>query len=84
VGNPFAGLYPQALALFEQFCAATGRALDPAAQEAFEAAMMAMHASGQRLPKPERARAEYLVRRLLGPEPQIEILIDLKDWLDNA
>ena len=49
----------------------------------FEASMTAIHGSGQRLPQKARGRTEFLVRRLLGAESEIEILIDLKDWLDD-
>jgi len=81
-GNPFSALYPEAVALFGQFCTAKNRKLNPSTQPEFEAAMVAMSARGQRAPTDGRLRAEYLVRRLLGPEPEIEVLIDLKDWLD--
>ena len=82
VGNPFAALYPEAVELFQQFCVAKNRQLVPATREEFEAAMTTMHSRGQRTPKGQRGRAEFLVRRLLGSEPEIEVLIDLKDWLD--
>ena len=81
-GNPFAALYPEAVALFGTFCAAKHRNLNASSQNDFDAAMVAMNARGQRLPKNDRGRAEYLIRRLLGPEPEIEVLIDLKSWLD--
>ena len=81
-GNPFAALYPDAVVLFQQFCEAKGRVLVPAGQDEFEASMTAVHGSGQRLPREAHRRAEFLVRRLLGAE--IEILIDLKDWLDSV
>ena len=84
VGNPFANLYPEAVELFEQFRAAKGRDLVPSVQHEFEAAMTAVHGSGQRLPRPHRQRAEFLVRRLLGAEPEIQVLIDLKDWLEEV
>lgn len=84
VGNPFVALYPRAVALFEEFCQARGRDLAAVGQDDFVASMSAMQRSGQLLPKRERQRAEYLVRRLLGAEPEIEILIDLKDWLDQV
>lgn len=80
VGNPFAALYPEAVALFEQFCKAKGRDLEAVDQDNFVASMSARQKSGQLLPKNQRKRAEYLVRRLLGAEPEIEILSDLKDW----
>lgn len=84
VGNPFAGMYAPALDLFRRFCAAKKVKLAPAPQHEFEASMAAMYGSGQRLPESKRGRAEFLVRRLLGAEPQIETLIDLKDWLDEV
>jgi hypothetical protein len=40
-----------------------------------------MYSHGQPLPKEPRRRAEFLVRRLLGPEPEIEVLTALKEWL---
>lgn len=84
VGNPFSALYPEAAALFQQFVSARHLPNAAATQAEFEAAMAAMQARGQRLPPGARARAEYLVRRLLGPEPEIETLIALKAWLDDA
>jgi hypothetical protein len=83
VGNPFSDMYAPALDLFRRFCAAKNLDLEPALQDEFEASMTAMYASGQRLPGSKRGHAEFLVRRLLGAEPQIETLIDLKDWLDG-
>jgi hypothetical protein len=84
VGNPFSALYPESLAIFNRFVVATHLS-DPAASQAeFETAMATMQARGQRLPLAGRARAEYLVRRLLGAEPPIEVLISLKSWLDSA
>jgi hypothetical protein len=84
VGNPFAGMYAPALDLFRRFCAAKKVKLAPAPQHEFETSMAAMYGSGKRLPESKRGRAEFLVRRLLGAEPQIETLIDLKDWLDEV
>lgn len=84
VGNPFAALYPEALAVFEQFCAAKGRELAAVAEDDFVASMLAMQRNDQLVPRDQRGRAEYLVRRLLGAEPEIEVLIDLKDWLDQV
>jgi hypothetical protein len=83
IGNPFAALYPDAIALFKRFCAAKGRKLTPSREEDFIASMKAMQRSGQLLSTHSRDRTEFLVRRLLGAEPQIELLIDLKDWLDE-
>jgi hypothetical protein len=39
VGNPFAALYPEAVAMFEQFCDAKGRDLEAIGQEDFVASM---------------------------------------------
>jgi hypothetical protein len=58
--------------------------LIPFGRDEFIASMTAMQRSGQLLPREQRRRAEFLVRRLLGAEPEIEILIDLKDWLDEV
>jgi hypothetical protein len=77
-GNPFAALYPDAAALFEQFRDAKGRDLEAVKRDDFLASMSARQKSGQLLPKNPRGRAEYLVRRLLGAEPEIEVVIDLK------
>jgi hypothetical protein len=88
VGNPFAALYPEAVELFKQFCDAKHRDLETIDQDDFVASMSTLQKSGQLLPKNQprnpRVRAEYLVRRLLGAEPEIAILIDLKDWLDQV
>jgi nucleoside 2-deoxyribosyltransferase len=83
LGNPFAGFYAEAATLFQQFCTTKGRNLTAVTQPEFEAAMVATNARGQRLPADGRARAEYLIRRLLGPDPDIPVLIDLKDWLET-
>ena len=83
LGNPFAGFYAEAATLFQQFYTSKGRYLTAVTQPEFEAAMVATNARGQRLPADGRARAEYLIRRLLGPDPDIQVLIDLKDWLDG-
>jgi hypothetical protein len=81
VGNPFAALYPEAVGLFDQFRAAKNLHLAPATQDEFQAAMRTMHSQGQPLPKEPRRRAEFLVRRLLGPDPEIQVLTHLKEWL---
>jgi len=83
IGNPFAALYPDAVALLQKFCSAKGRKIAPSSEAEFIASMKAMQRSGQLLSSDPRGRAEFLVRRLLGAEPQIEILIDLKAWLDE-
>lgn len=82
-GNPFAALYPEAIQHFQDFIGMKPRNLNPSSQLEFEAGMVAMNARGQRLPAGGRTRVEYLVRRLLGPDPEIEVLIDLKGWLDQ-
>lgn len=82
LGNPFAALYPEAVELFREFCTAKKRSLVPTSQADFESAMTATRTRGQRLPPEGRSRCEFLVRRLLGAEPEIEVLIDLKSWLD--
>jgi hypothetical protein len=79
-GSPFADLYPDAVALFRKFAAAKHRNLTPSGPDEFDAAMRATSGRGQRLPAEPRARAEYLVRRLLGPDPEIDVLSDLRDW----
>lgn len=84
VGNPFSALYPEAVKLFKKFCKDKGRDLEEVGKNKFVTAMSTMQKSGQLLPKNQRKRAEYLVRRLLGPEPEIEILSDLKDWTDQV
>jgi hypothetical protein len=44
----------------------------------------ALRASGHHLPPaPGRARTEFMIRRLLGVEPQIDVLVALKSWLDQ-
>ncbi len=83
VGNPFAEMYVPALDLFRRFCAAKNLDLAPSPQGEFEASLTAMYRRGERLPASERGRDEFLARRLLGAEPQIETLIALKDWLDG-
>jgi hypothetical protein len=82
LGNPFAGFHAEAAALFEQFRAAKASNLTAVTATEFAAAMVATNTRGQRLPAPGRARVEYLIRRILGPDPDIQVLVDLKDWLD--
>ena len=82
LGNPFAGLYPEAVAMFQRFSVAQGHHIAATIQSEFEAAMSAANSRGQRLPADGRAKAEYLIRRLLGQDTDIQVLVDLKDWLD--
>jgi nucleoside 2-deoxyribosyltransferase len=82
LGNPFAEFYPKAAELFQQFCTTKGRNITAVPQPEFEAAMVATNARGLRLPPGGRARDEYLIRRFLGPDQDIQVLVDLKDWLD--
>lgn len=84
VGNPFAALYPEALALFQQFCTETHKQLAPSTQAEFRDAVRAMQSQGQPLPKERRRRSEFLIRRLLGAEPEIQVLTELKEWLNVA
>lgn len=84
IGNPFAAAYDEARQLFDEFCAATQRVQAPADKIEFVAAATALRAAGQHLPAAAgRARSEFLIRRLLGVEPAIELLVALKDWLDE-
>ena len=55
-----------------------------ASQDEFQAAVKAMYSHGQPPPKEPRRRAEFLVRRLLGTEPEIEVLTYLKEWLTGV
>jgi hypothetical protein len=82
LGSPFAEFYAEADALFQQFCTTKGHDLTAVTLPEFEAAMVATNARGRRLPVEGRARAEYLIKRLLGPDPDIQVVIDLRDWLD--
>ena len=84
IGNPFAAAYGEAVALFNAFCAAVGLSRLAAEQDDFVAAAVTLRAAGQHLPvAPGRSRSEFLIRRLLGLEPPIEILVALKGWLDQ-
>jgi hypothetical protein len=83
IGNPFAAAHAEALVLFEEFCAAKNVAQPPADKNDFVAAAIGLRAAGQHLPiAVGRARSEFLIRRLLGVEPQIDVLLALKGWLD--
>jgi len=84
IGNPYSAAYPEAQALFQEFTTAAHLTLNAASVSDFVAAAIALRASGQLLPVLSgRSRTEFLVRRLLGVEPQIEVLVALKGWLDQ-
>jgi hypothetical protein len=85
LGNPFARAYPEALAVFAEFRAATDPTLVAATKEQFVVAGSALRAAGHNLPPSEhaRARAEFLIRRLLSAEPAIPTLSALKEWLEQ-
>jgi hypothetical protein len=84
LGDPFAALYDEAVPLLTAFIHDRALKLVPASKQQFAAAASALVVAGQHPPQnDERARAEFLIRRLLGVEPEIELLITLKDWLDE-
>jgi hypothetical protein len=84
IGNPFAAAYAEALPLFEEFSKAVRVAQVPVGKNEFVGAAIALRAAGQHLPiAVGRARSEFLIRRLLGVEPQIDVLLALKGWLDE-
>jgi hypothetical protein len=84
IGNPFEEVYPQALQLFQEFATANNPTWVPAGKAEFVAAAIALRTSGQLLPDAiGRARTEFMIRRLLGVEPQIDVLLALKSWLDQ-
>jgi hypothetical protein len=84
IGNPFKAIYPEAIARFTEFCAAAHLELAPMAEDDFVAAATAMRDAGPRLvTMTGRRRAELLVRRVLGTDPDIAILVALKTWLDQ-
>jgi hypothetical protein len=84
IGNPYAAAYPEALERFQEFAAANALAQAPAGKDDFVAAAIALRANGQLLPVAKgRARTEFLIRRLLGVEPAIDVLVALKGWLDQ-
>lgn len=82
IGDPFAAAYDEALQVFSEFCAFANVAEAPVDKNEFIAAAVALRSAGQHLPKAGRARSEFLIRRLLGVEPQIEVLLAVKGWLD--
>jgi hypothetical protein len=83
IGNPYKALYPEAINHFEEFVAAAKLELAPAGLDEFVASASASREAGQHLAAVKgRKRAELMVRRLLGGEPDIAILVKLKDWLD--
>lgn len=84
IGNPYKALYPEAVKLFDTFCAAAHLALAPLTEAEFVASATALREAGQHLAVTKgRKRAELMVRRLLGAEPDIGILVALKNWLDQ-
>ena len=86
VGSPFDGLYPDALALFEEFRLAVNLPAlpDAATENEFLTAMQTMQANAQPLPRQlGRKRTEYLVRGLLGVQPAIGTFNALGTWLDQ-
>ncbi len=84
IGNPFAAAYAEALPLFDEFCAAVNLVRVPVDKNQFVNAAMGLRAAGQHLPiAGGRARTEFLIRRLLGVEPAIDVLLALKGWLDE-
>ena len=55
-----------------------------ATKKQFAAATTALAEAGQHPPQSDpRGRTEFLIRRLLGAEPEIGLLIALKDWLEE-
>ena len=85
IGNPLAAAHDEALQRFNDFRASTGLALVPVDRDSFVTAATQLRAAGQHMPPPGtgRARTEFLIRRLLGLEPQIDVLLALKGWLDQ-
>lgn len=85
IGNPLAAAHDEALQRFNDFRASTGLALVPVDRDSFVTAATQLRAAGQHMPPPGtgRARTEFLIRRLLGLEPQIDVLLPLKGWLDQ-
>jgi hypothetical protein len=84
LGNPFAQAYAEAVAIFQEFCGISQPALVAANKEQFVAAGNTLRTAGRNLPiEPGRLRSEFLIRRLLSAEPPLEVLISLKEWLDD-
>ena len=83
IGDPYAEIYPEALALFAEFCGAAHLDLVPLSRDDFVVRSKALRETGQHLATAKgRMRTELLVRRLLGVDADIKILIALKDWLE--
>jgi hypothetical protein len=83
IGDPYADIYPDAVTLFAEFCHAAHLDLVPLSRDDFVASSKALRETGQHLATAKgRTRAELLVRRLLGVDADIKILIALKDWLE--
>jgi hypothetical protein len=75
---------PEAMPLFQEFSAAVNLARVPVDKNEFVSAAIGLRAAGQHLPVAAgRARSEFLIRRLLGVEPPIDVLFALKGWLDG-
>src|SRR5262245_55725105 len=84
LGDPYATLYEEAVPLMNSFADDRKLTLTPTSKKQFAAATSALVMAGQYPSQHDkRSRAEFLIRRLLGVEPQIELLIALKDWLDE-
>jgi hypothetical protein len=84
LGDPYAALYEEAVPRYTAFVSSRALKIAPATKKQFAAATTALMEAGQHPPQNDpRARTEFLVRRLLGVEPDIGLLITLKDWLDE-
>jgi hypothetical protein len=83
IGDPYAAIYPEAVETFDEFRTAANLDLSPLAQDGFVVSARALRETGQHLATAKgRVRAELMVRRLLGVDADIKILVALKDWLD--
>jgi hypothetical protein len=84
LGDPYAALYAEALPLFGSFKQDRALAAIAATKQQFAAATSALVMAGQHPPQQDkRARVEFLIRRLLGVEPGLDLLLALKEWLDQ-
>lgn len=84
VGNPYGDAYPDAVALFQEFSNAAGLNLSPVAKNAFVQTATMMRSSGEPLPAAGgRSRTVHLIQRMLGVNPQIDLVVALKNWLDQ-